>query len=242
VKRKTWIKVRRGLLEHREKMGIRLWLYLYILDLADWGSGAIEGWTDGMASEDLGMPVDTIREQRRQLASDGYIICQIAPRGQRIVISNWINPREYSGEEYNQGGEFTASGSVEVPTQGGQLSASLPSSHISTSHTQVEANEKRKSLEDHFVAISGLKSPVGIKSRSKEAGEMWWEPLREYLELCDWDLDRAKQAVVQTIKYMRTRPDPWPVNSPKSTIKTARGIIGKMTKSAPVPTERIGRY
>jgi hypothetical protein len=41
--RKTWIKVKRGILEpkHIEKLGVAWYLYFYILDNADWDTGTI---------------------------------------------------------------------------------------------------------------------------------------------------------------------------------------------------------
>jgi hypothetical protein len=76
--RKTWIKLKRGILDpkHRERIGIRIWLYLHMLDRANW-------------------------VQRRQLEIDGYIRCERRGHFQRVTILKWVNPREYTGMVYN---------------------------------------------------------------------------------------------------------------------------------------------
>ena len=67
--KKTWIKIKRGLLEpkHREILGIRIWLYIHMLDRTDWETGIIYGWKDKDEAEDLSMPWRTLQQQRQQL-------------------------------------------------------------------------------------------------------------------------------------------------------------------------------
>jgi len=47
-RKRTFIKVRSGLLEpkHRRKMGSAVWLYLYILDRVNWDDGILHEWID----------------------------------------------------------------------------------------------------------------------------------------------------------------------------------------------------
>lgn len=101
--KKTWLKVKRGLLtpEHIDKLGPRVWLYLYMLDLADWDTGTIHQWTDRAAGEALGIPSRTVKDQRERLAADGYITTERAFQHSRVTILKWVNPREYSGKVYN---------------------------------------------------------------------------------------------------------------------------------------------
>ena len=103
--KKTWIKIKRGLLEHkhRERLGIRVWLYLYILDQADWDTGKVLEWRDGDTADELDIPIATIRHQRKQLDDDGYITCEQAYRKQIITIHNYSNPRRYDEETLNHG-------------------------------------------------------------------------------------------------------------------------------------------
>ena len=101
--KKTWIKIKRGLLtpEHRNKLGPRLWLYMYMLDRVNWDTGIIYGWKDKDEAEDFEMPWRTLQTQRQQLETDGYITCKSVWQGQDITVHKWTNPREYSGEVYN---------------------------------------------------------------------------------------------------------------------------------------------
>ena len=102
--RKTWVKVKRGLLidpKHRQALGNRIWLYLYMLDMADWETGKVIQWIDRAASDDLQMPISTVRTQRREIEEAGYISCHQHKRSQTITIIKWVNPREYGGRVYN---------------------------------------------------------------------------------------------------------------------------------------------
>jgi hypothetical protein len=101
--KKTWIKMKRGLLEpkHRITLGIRVWLYLYILDVTDWETGKVLEWRDSSVAHELDMPLDTIREQRMQLQKDKYISCKQKYHRLEITVHNWTNPREYTGQVYN---------------------------------------------------------------------------------------------------------------------------------------------
>jgi hypothetical protein len=103
-KRKTWLMVKRGLVTdpvHRERMGICVWLYLYMLDRAEWETGIIPDWQDVSEAEATEMSLPTIRTQRRALEQHGYITCRRSQYGQKITILRWINPRTPSGEMLN---------------------------------------------------------------------------------------------------------------------------------------------
>lgn len=96
--------VKRGLVidpKHREALGIRIWLYLYLLDMADWKQGTVIEWRDRDAADELQMPLATLRSQRKDLEGAGYIRCQRAGNKQRVTILKWVNPREYTGHVYN---------------------------------------------------------------------------------------------------------------------------------------------
>jgi len=101
----TWIKLRSGILEpkHRERLGIRIWLYLYMLDRVDWETGTIEDWRDKDASEELQMPTKTITRQRQEIADAGYITCRQSLHCQVISITNWQDPRSRLLDEESHG-------------------------------------------------------------------------------------------------------------------------------------------
>jgi hypothetical protein len=102
--KRTWIKVKRGLLDpkHRYALGESIYLFLYILDITNWESGVIEEWKDKAVADDLDMPISTLRYQRNQLKEKGYINWEPKQHGLRIVVHNWTNPKEYSGDVYNK--------------------------------------------------------------------------------------------------------------------------------------------
>ena len=103
--KKQWISVKCGLSrdpKHRQSMGESVWLFLHILDVASWDDGIAHDWKDEAAAEDMGMPVRTLREHRRKLSELGYITCLQKQYTQDIVIHNWTNPREYTGQTYNK--------------------------------------------------------------------------------------------------------------------------------------------
>lgn len=94
---KTYVAVKRGLIlspKHREQMGMALWLYLYLQDLADWDDGTVYAWTDSQASDKLKIPLPTVRYQRKQLEEHGYIVCRKTQRGQAITITKYEDPRK----------------------------------------------------------------------------------------------------------------------------------------------------
>lgn len=103
--RKTWIKIKRGILQpkHRIALGIRIWLYLHILDRADWDEGKVLEWRDEAEADLLEMPVDTLRKQRKQLEKDGYVTSIQGQYCQEIIIHKWVNPRKYDGKVLNHG-------------------------------------------------------------------------------------------------------------------------------------------
>jgi hypothetical protein len=102
--KKHWIYIKRGLSEdpkHRAAMGECIWLYLHIIDRADWEKGIAYDWKDEAEAADMSMPVRTLREQRRKLDDLGYISCVQLRHNQNIIIKRWVNPRDYSGGVMN---------------------------------------------------------------------------------------------------------------------------------------------
>ncbi len=166
--KKTWIKIKRGLLEpkHRDCLGIRIWLYFYILDQTDWDTGTVLEWRDSDAADDLQMPKRTIRQQRQQLETDGYITCKLAGNKQIITLHNYTNPRKYDGEVINSKGDINLApsskrdnkGDIQGDIQGDNKGLSKPdtpsySSH-NTNHKPKKKSRKRDPRLDHHAIIS----------------------------------------------------------------------------------------
>ena len=102
--KKTWIKVKRGILEpkHRRKLGSSWFLYFYMLDKTNLEDGTIHEWRDEAAAEELDIPLITLRGQRRKLEDEQYIQTTQKQYCLEIRVNNWTNPREYSGKVYNE--------------------------------------------------------------------------------------------------------------------------------------------
>lgn len=104
MSKKHWIYIKRGLSEdakHRAAMGECVWLYMHIIDRADWEMGIAYDWKDKEEAADMGMPVDTLRWQRHKLEVGDYIRCNQKQHSQDITIMEWRNPRDYSSEVKN---------------------------------------------------------------------------------------------------------------------------------------------
>src|SRR3990167_10395610 len=74
--KKHWIYIKRGLSEdpkHRAAMGECVWLFMHIIDRADWETGIAHDWKDEQEAADMGIPVTTLRYQRRKLEEFFYI-------------------------------------------------------------------------------------------------------------------------------------------------------------------------
>lgn len=172
--RKYWIFVKCGLSrdpKHRAAMGECVWLYLHILDRADFETGIVFDWKDEDEAKEMGMQVDTLRHQRRKLAELDYITCRQRQHNLEIVIHNWVNPRDYSGGVKNH--KFQ--GGVEIPpskNQGGNQSGnqggnqgtspsptptSTPRSKISRSSNKEAPPEVLKIFTNCFGKLNGTR-------------------------------------------------------------------------------------
>lgn len=102
--KKHWIYIKRGLSEdakHRAAMGECIWLYMHIIDRADWETGIAFDWKDKEEAVGMSMPVDTLRRQRQKLQELDYIRTEQKQHSQNIFIMEWKNPRSYDSETRN---------------------------------------------------------------------------------------------------------------------------------------------
>lgn len=102
---KVWIKVKRGMVidpRHRQRMGAAIWYYLTLVDMANFDTGIVDPYKDEDMASDMDASRSWVRKMRNLLEDEGYITCeQLGPKGMRITITKWINPRGYSGEVKN---------------------------------------------------------------------------------------------------------------------------------------------
>ena len=253
--KRTWIKIKRGLLEsqHREKMGVRIWLYIYMLDIVNWETGIIENWKDAEQAELFGMEYRTLQAQRQQLKIDGYITCEQNFQGQRITIHDWVNPREYSGQIYNTKADGYMSdvtiddhhtrNRVPIPTENRvPLHIDHTESHIVPdgddvtipfTHAQI-----RKLAEETFSRATGL-NPLETHTpkEQKEQAAAWWSPLRKICELCEWQPAQIEELISDAVSKMHNntdnydRPKPLTIANPRSILKTAEALLGEWRRN-----------
>jgi len=83
-------------------------------------------------------------------------------------------------------------------------------------------NEIRGNLEQYFAEISNIPLPKRETERQrKAAGELWWGPLREILDMTNWDPEQAKGLIRESYKALKAPENKLNVSSPKSILKTA---------------------
>lgn len=250
--KKTWIKVKRGLLEpkHIERLGVRFFLYLYYLDQANWEKGAVLFYRDRDAADELGMPISTVRKQRVRLEEDKYISCLQKKDHQVITIHNWTNPREYSGKVYNQGiqkcaPKQTDAESAHKGNHKGIATVDTPSSNSHITHHNKErlvkdmlegfkAHKAGKNKNDDYPpdvigTVTAFEKHFKIKPpRSKDSGySLWIKSAREINRLSsDYKISPAEAIKGYFLSWDREGRG-YSINSPQSILKSLRGYLGE---------------
>jgi hypothetical protein len=226
--KKHWIYLKRGLSadpKHRAQMGECVWLYMHIIDRADWETGIVHDWKDAEEAADMGMNVETLRAQRQKLDRLDYIRCFQKQHSQEIQIMEWINPRDYSGGVMNRRNEGIAQlppsqGMAETPpsqipglVQGGSQGGSqvtrqdptptLDSESESSSDALALTEEEKRQANTLMDAIlKNDRAPV-MKYTNREKIEFSEDYLRYcdlYVSLCGKDSDgRWNQVPTQRV-------------------------------------------
>jgi len=214
--KKTWIKVKRGILEpkHREAIGVRIWLFLYMLDQVDWETGQIPQWRDKETAKDLGMSIRTLQTQRQELEEAGYITCRQSLHHQEVTVLNWTNPREYSGEVLNGKDHDTR---IRVPSDDHDTRNQEPygsrkprtiylNPHLKDSHlkeSQWNVPEKLQTLEFEDAFMDFLDHRKQIKKKVTQiAGERLLKKLSRYsvdtaIAMLDQSMENGWQGVFE---------------------------------------------
>ncbi len=149
--RKTFIKIRRGILEaqHTDRLGAAWYLFFYMLDQADWETGVITGWKDQFAADDLQKPISQIRLHRQHLEKENYIICTKRQHDQIITINKWKDPRKDTFEE----------------------AESIQESILSDSRVEPELSQSRARVEPEL--SQSFKSPsINLHSSSSQISDI----------------------------------------------------------------------
>ncbi|MFA5401423.1 MAG: hypothetical protein WC359_13320 [Dehalococcoidia bacterium] len=98
-------------------------------------------------------------------------------------------------------------------------------------------NAIRAQLEAHFCAKTKLPPPHSKTAREKKAaGSLWWSPLREIAELCEWDAARAEKLICLTVDHLRSGK--MTIANPNSILKTATAIYTGNVPGVKMPHEK----
>ena len=138
--KKTFIKLRRGILDakHIDALGAAWYLFIYILDQAYWDSGKIIGWKDQYAADELGVSISQIRYHRQHLEKKEYIICDKRQYDQIITINKWKDPRE---------NESTQNSTLCDSKTESELSQSMQNMILCDSRVEPELSQSRARVE-----------------------------------------------------------------------------------------------
>lgn len=242
-KKKTWIKIKRGLTEpkHRNKIGQKIWLYLHMLDRADWNTGLIYDWRDKDEADDMCMNWRTLRDHRQGLENEGYISCHLAGDHQVIEIHNWTNPREYSGEVYNEkeGGASetvppeNGKGDIEGDMKGDIQGYSKSRTPTLYSHITYQLRMKDMGIfEKLFSKESGIPFPGW--DDPKFVSKRWRTPIWKMYKTADKNAELTGDLIKAAVKQMRK--DKLTISAPQSIEKTFVSLLGEMNTK---PSEEI---
>jgi len=232
--KKTWIKVKRGLLEpkHVIRLGTRFPYYLYLLDKADWDEGQVLFYRDQDAADELGLPLSTIRKQRRQLADDKYIQVEQKHDHQIITINNWTNPREYSGEVYNEvdqgdqkGKPEKDEGSIEGSIEGDHMGNAMMVTPTSTS----QITNHRSDISPHQSFIQELVKIAQVDFTNHKQVELLDDLIEEFgekliLEIADWCASKDMTSMGAILGTVKNKGAGWN-SAKKSNNKNFDGIM-----------------
>lgn len=160
--KKHWIYVKRGLSEdpkHRQTMDRAVWVFLHIIDRADWETGKVFDWRDEDEAADMGLNPRTLRDWRQRLVELKYIQCDQKQHSLEITIFKWINPRDYSAKTINTpicGGNARFQGD----TQGDTTTAPSSFQGDTQGDTQGDSEHVTPSLDSKTKPIDIEKDPV----------------------------------------------------------------------------------
>jgi hypothetical protein len=191
MKQEKWFfAVKRGLLDpkHVKAMGEAVWLFLYLVDNADWPTG-VAAWTPGDARATLGYSYPTIRKYKAQLETAGYITTREDRNGSRSsTIHNWRNPKERGNDNPIAVPNWPGKGSetaMKGEGNGSETAILVPSLYPDSSDNQTSRSippsadfsegggVNRSEAVDYILSIAKETSPTGQADfKGKEADQL----------------------------------------------------------------------
>jgi len=178
--KKNWIYIKRGLSEdpkHRAQMGECIWLFLHIIDRADFETGIAYDWKDAQEAAEMSMSLPTLRHQRRKLEELGYITAKKGMHKQDLIIHNWTNPRDYSGKLNNKkqsDNPLSPESDNQSDNQSYNQSDNHPSSQVNTPTSNSESDSQSISSQDFkFIQNTMQQSNIGMNTQAAQLISEW---------------------------------------------------------------------
>lgn len=204
--KKHWIYIKRGLSEdpkHRAAMGECIWLYMHIIDRADWETGIAFDWKDREEAADMSLPVDTLRRQRQKLEELDYIRTQKKQHTQNIFIMEWKDPRNYGSETRNPRNESpheTTPSENEDNSRSDNQSLNQPQAQVKTPTSISESKSSSMGgLSEKDYANANAQVTAMIENAKKVKYENRDKIPEPYLPLCDAYVELTKQAPTKRV-------------------------------------------
>jgi hypothetical protein len=266
--KKHWIYIKRGLSEdpkHRAAMGECIWLYMHIIDRADWETGIAFDWRDKEEAADMSMPVDTLRRQRQKLEELNYIRTKQKQHSQDVFILEWRNPRDYGCEVKNpriEGSHESPPSKVEGLNQGSNEGGNQVQAQVKTptSNSKSKSYSGGLSEKDYTDANAQVTAMVEASKRVRyENRDKIPEPLLPlsdiYVDLSgqkptkrvlmdwigtfsDWISEGLQPKDIRAAYQHATRPDGgFLVGRPGSLTNTAVALKSRAQATAPAINE-----
>jgi len=92
-----------------------------------------------------------------------------------------------------------------------------------------ERDKARDLLQEHFIRRTKLPPPRdATEAQKKEAGRLWWTPLREIGDLAGWNVHDGERLIDRALEAL----DGLTISDPNSIIKTARSLKAEHTRAA----------
>ncbi len=214
--KKTWIKIKRGILEpkHIDQLSVAWYLYFYILDNADWETGTIKEWKDKYAADELGKPLGMIREHRK-LLEEHYIDSIKNRYDQTIVIRNWTNPRMYDGVIINEGYIKQEPSQEEEPQsktqskgQSKTQSISNPPENLHSSYSHISHNTNHKETKEEDPQEQKINEQFKTMHQVMFPGsfnKIWWEEMEAAPKRMDGKLLRITVQNEKMVEQVNAR-------------------------------------
>ncbi len=218
-----FMKVWFGLVDpkHVRGMGSSVWLFLFLIKVADWETGEVKDYRDRDAAKQLGLSVPAIRTYRRRLQDAGYILSKQALHSLTVSLTRWRNPNPRSHGDTKMS-PYPQREHITLPYIQKKESETLSADAESIPPFSSEKRMVLERLEREFATMTGLPIPDRTVERERKYGAVrWGRPLwAMFLE--------AERDLPLTIRLMREaidRLEGCDVSAPQSIEQTFSHLV-----------------